>query len=183
MNNLLQELRDATRLLHRELDQLVSDPGSSKASYSDYLRRFHAGLCAAWPMLDWESFESMALPAADRRKQRYHTLVDDLKQLGLQPPPLVDGSQGTGPASVGCLYVLEGSIHGGQILLARLKNVSDIPSNSLRFLEGFGDDNGSMWASFTQWLSHLEASQKFSAEAGEAAAQTFNHFISSFGQN
>jgi heme oxygenase len=183
MNNLLQELRDATRPFHRELDRLVSDPGFSRTSYGDYLLRFHEGLTASWPMLDWERLRHMSLPDAGRRKQRYHALAGDLARLGIPHSPLVDGQRKEDATAVGCLYVLEGSIHGGQVLLGRLKDADEIPEDSLRFLEGFGDENGSMWAAFTQWLTHLEASSGFVAGASEGATRTFNHFISSFSRN
>jgi len=183
MNNLLQELRSATSSLHRELDGIVPDPSAGSAAYGDYLFRFHSGVTASWPMLDWQKLDNLALPDAAARKQRYHALGEDLNRLGIPHPPLQDHTEAQAGTAAGCLYVLEGSIHGGQILLARMAGRTDLPENVFSFLRGFGDENGRMWASFTGWLGHLDTTPEFIAAAREAAMQTFSHFIKSFGQH
>lgn len=183
MNNLLQELRSATSALHRELDEIVPDPVSDPAAYRDYLSRFHRGVATSWPMLGWEKLVEMGLPEAPRRKRRYHSLEDDLDRLGIPHVKLRDSVGAEAAVATGCLYVLEGSIHGGRILLEKLSARADMPSDSLAFLGGFGDENSRMWASFTGWLTSLEAAPEFIAEARQGAMRTFRHFINSFGQN
>ena len=183
MNNLLQELRSATSILHRELDGLVPDPASGRAAYGDYLSRFHDGLTASWPMLDWGKLDGMSLPEAAQRKQRYHSLGMDLDRLGIPHDALPDHNGAAAATSTGCLYVLEGSIHGGQVLLAGLAGCGDLPDDCLSFLRGFGDDNRRMWSSFTGWLTSPDTTPEFIAAARDAAMRTFTHFIHSFGQH
>ncbi|MBX3741122.1 MAG: biliverdin-producing heme oxygenase [Akkermansiaceae bacterium] len=183
MNNLLPELRSATSALHRELDGLVPDPTSDTAAYGGYLSRFHDGLAAAWPMLDWEKLNQLALPDAALRKQRYHSLGMDLDRLGIPHAELTDHTAAGAGTATGCLYVLEGSIHGGGILLAKLAGRGDLPDDSLSFLRGFGDENSPMWSSFTGWLSRIDTTPEFLVAAREAAMRTFACFIHSFGQH
>ncbi len=183
MNDLLQELRNATSALHRELDGLVPDPAADPAAYAAYLSRFHDGVAASWPMLDWGTLGTFALPDAPRRKQRYHALESDLERLAVPYGKIRDGTGAGAAASTGCLYVLEGSIHGGRILLGRLSGQADLPDDSLSFLRGFGDENSRMWASFMEWLSSIDTTPGFITEAREAAMRTFQHFINSFRQN
>jgi heme oxygenase len=183
MNDLLQELRSATSDIHRELDQIVPDPSVGPAAYGDYLSRFHQGVAAAWPMLDWNCLGKQALPEATLRKQRYRSLGRDLDLLGIPHEYLLDCAGAETATFTGCLYVLEGSIHGGQILLEKLAGRMDIPDEALSFLKGFGGDNRQMWSSFKKWLTELETTPEFIVQAREAAARTFSLFIKSFGQN
>jgi heme oxygenase len=183
MNNLLQELRGATSTLHRELDRLVSDPTSCTSAYGTYLSRFHEGLAASWQMLDWRKLDDMGLPDTALRKRRYHSLSDDLDRLGIPHAGLHDRMDADAAVSTGCLYVLEGSIHGGQILLSKLAGGTDLPDDSLSFLRGFGNENRPMWSSFTGWLTSLDTAPEFISAAREAAMRTFLNFIHSFGQN
>ncbi|WAC20413.1 biliverdin-producing heme oxygenase [Luteolibacter sp. SL250] len=183
MNNLLPELRSATSALHRELDGLVPDPAADPAAYGAYLSHFHDGVAASWKMLDWGTLGALALPELSRRKQRYHALESDLERLAILHAKLRDHTGAGAAASTGCLYVLEGSIHGGRILLGKLSGHPDLPDDSLSFLTGFGDENGRMWASFMEWINHIDTTPGFIAEAREAAMRTFQHFINSFRQN
>lgn len=185
MNQLLQELRDATSDLHRQLDRLIpeSSPAADLSAYQDYLLRFRRGVAASWPMLDWNLLDALDLPEAGLRKNRYHRLGTDLGNLGLPHPPLADEASSDAATSVGCLYVLEGSIHGSGVILSDLRSHGTaIPEDSLGFLGGFGDDTPRMWSSFVSWLRSLETSPGFTSGACEAARATFSHFIHFFDQ-
>lgn len=180
MNTLLQELRDATREIHDQVDRLVSvnPPSVSVSSYADYLARFHDGLSESWAMLNWSALRELGLPDAEARKRRYASLVHDLSSLGCDADDFAD-EMNAGPAtSVGCLYVLEGSVHGGQILLSALrKNAPHVADESVRFLTGFGSENSTLWRSFMSWLQSLDANPEFVADARKAAIRTFECFL------
>lgn len=183
MDDLLKSLRLATGALHKQLDELVPafHPASSQAAYTEYLRSFHAGLSSCWPLLDWTRLEALGLPDAARRKARYEAIRGDLGVLGSGVPPFEVFTGSPDPAIVGCLYVLEGSVHGGSHLFARMgESATGIPAGAYGFIEGFGPDNKRLWVSFVQWMGSLEHSPGFIAEAGDSAVRAFEGFIESF---
>jgi len=135
-------------------------------------------------MLDWERLESLSLPDVSLRKARYDALSHDLATLGDEVPPLACSSGSPDPVIAGCLYVLEGSVHGGSYLLKQIgSSAVGIPAGACGFLEGFGSENGRMWTSFVQWLGSLEHDPGFIAEAEKSAVRSFGSFIESFGSH
>ncbi|MCW1883623.1 biliverdin-producing heme oxygenase [Luteolibacter flavescens] len=183
---LLQALRAATHSSHQQLDRQISgeEITSDREAYARYLERFHDGLATCWSQLDWALLADLGLPDLDARKARYHSLTADLNTLG-HPVPALDGTpapQGDAARTIGCLYVLEGSIHGGAILLAELeKNTGTVPADACRFMTGFGEQNRTRWKDFTAWLDSLEADDDFRKDAAESAVKAFENFITSFG--
>ena len=182
---LLQALRNATHASHQQLDRQISteEVTASRESYARYLERFSEGLAACWPQLDWELLARLGLPALPARQARYHALISDLDALGHPSHPLeAHSAPGLQPATtVGCLYVLEGSIHGGAILLAELERATGpLPANACGFMRGFGDQNRQFWKDFVSWLESLDAGDEFLESASTAAVGTFEHFIAAF---
>ena len=182
---LLQALRNATQASHQKLDRQISTEQvtASRESYARYLGRFYEGLGACWPQLDWELLARLGLPELQARQARYHALTTDLHALGLPVPRL--GMRSTSrvqPAStIGCLYVVEGSIHGGAILLAELEQTTGpLPANASGFMRGFGDQNRQFWKHFVSWLESFDAGDEFLESASTAAASTFEQFIAAF---
>lgn len=132
-------------------------------------------------MLDWARLESLSLPDVSRRKARYDSLTEDLAFLGIEVPPLRSFSEPPDPVTIGCLYVLEGSVHGGGYLFDRIQaSTAEIPIGACRFLEGFGQETKRMWTSFVQWMGALDQSSAFIGSARESAVETFELFIDSF---
>ncbi|RYD67201.1 MAG: hypothetical protein EOP83_03290 [Verrucomicrobiaceae bacterium] len=182
---LLQALRNATQASHQQLDRQISQEEStaSRQSYARYLERFHRGLAACWPKLDWALLAKLELPELPARQARYHALTADLQALGHPVPKLEMGIEGEQAAStVGSLYVLEGSIHGGAILLSELeKNAGPQPANTSGFMRGFGDQNRSYWKDFTSWLESLDTGEDFQKLASASAVEAFERFTTAFG--
>jgi heme oxygenase len=181
---LLQALRNATLASHQKLDRQIPTEAvtASRESYARYLERFHEGLVACWPQLDWELLTQLGLPELPSRQARYHALAADLHELGHPVPRLESGTTpGHAPTTIGCLYVLEGSIHGGAILLAELERTTGpVPANACGFMRGFGDQNRQFWKDFVAWLESLDAGDEFLESASTAAVGAFEHFITAF---
>lgn len=181
MANLLQELRNATRDQHEEIDLLVTRRfrPESPSFQKEYLARFHEGLSRCWPMLDWEKLVRLGLPGAARRKERYLALDRDVESLGIRPSRREDHHDSAASVSVGCLYVLEGSIHGGRMLAPAILRQHP-EGDGLEFLNGFGPDNPAMWRAFIDWLQSLDADGFFISDASAAASAAFRHIMASF---
>ncbi|MEK7952211.1 biliverdin-producing heme oxygenase [Luteolibacter soli] len=182
---LLQALRNATQASHQQLDRQIStgEVTASRDSYARYLERFYQGLAACWPQLDWALLASLGLPQLAARQARYHSLTADLHALGHPVPRLEMRHESHQAASaVGFLYVLEGSIHGGAILLSELeRNAGPLPADTCRFMRGFGDQNRSHWKDFASWLEGLDTGDDFVKPATAAAVEAFERFATAFG--
>lgn len=132
-------------------------------------------------MVDWDRLDLLGLPDAALRRRRYDSIAEDLQLLGHKVSGLSLSQVSEASTTAGCLYVLEGSIHGGRFLLNQIEASGlDIPAGATEFLRGFGEDNGRMWNSFVQWLGSLETSPTFINEAEAAAIRSFEGFIHSF---
>ncbi|MCW1921193.1 biliverdin-producing heme oxygenase [Luteolibacter arcticus] len=181
---LLQALRKATQSSHQRLEGQISkeEVTASIDAYALYLRQFHQGLAACWLQLDWHLLAEWGLPELSARQARYHALTDDLHALGHPVPPLERGLRSErAPSVVGCLYVLEGSIHGGAILLSELETkAGPLPADTCRFLSGFHDQNRYYWKDFVSWLESLETGDDFLEAASTSAREAFEHFIAAF---
>lgn len=183
--SLLQLLRDHTRDIHSRLDTSVrvGEATGSLKGYADYLDTFYRGLLASMERIDWSRAENLGLPHAERRRGRYDSLTEDLRKLGEEVPPLpAQPAAGTSDAATaGCLYVLEGSVHGGRQLLKMLEaNAGPVAHDASRFFRAFGEETPEMWRHFTGWLDNLPNDGGFESEAVDAAVWCFRQFVSAF---
>lgn len=130
---------------------------------------------ADWAALNWD-FEG---------RQKTGWLEDDLHAIGLSETdilmlplaadlPALD-SLG---AVVGCLYVLEGSTLGGQVISRRLRESLDItPENGGRFFTGYAEQTGLHWRRFMEWGETLATQDPaLQTEAVASAKSTFDCF-------
>lgn len=121
------------------------------------------------------------LPQADYRYvPRSPLLGKDLVDLDVLPLPSKPGSEApplpdtdsTG-ATLGILYVLEGSTQGGRIIAPRLAQALGVgPTQGCRFFSLHAATN-SGWLGFIQMLNTLEASPSIIKPAVSAADSTF----------
>jgi len=177
-------LRHSSARAHQELDKHI-DVGritSSRSSYRDYLSQFCGAFLVTNQKIDWDLLEHLGLPDLERRQERYLNLIKDVGQLDQKPssfPAFPSGHSSDAGNSVGTLYVLEGSVHGGLVILRSLKNrVSGLSSDEVSFLEGFGSETGKIWKRFCDWAGQLEFDIPERQRAGRAAAEAFATFES-----
>jgi heme oxygenase len=156
----------------------------SRTSYGQLLlalRRFYG---PAEDALDQVSgWQALMPPIHIRMRRRAALIDDDLAVLGIdssrqqRTAPDLLPMLGSLAAAVGCLYVLEGSSLGGQIISARARaNLGEkLP---VRFF-GSADraDSGRDWRSFQLTLDDFGAARPAArAQVVRAAHQTFTAF-------
>lgn len=163
-DSILHELKQRTAFDHRRLETLVQAQ-RSLCSLPEY-RVLLSDLFAIYLALETRMALVAALPhylpdISNRWKISY--LASDLRSLGIAAqnikhcspvPPIASVSQ-----ALGCMYVLEGSTLGGQILSREvLVHLKLTRANGCRFFSSYGSDVGSMWRRFTDALESYDRS-------------------------
>lgn len=169
----LTALRRATRSDHERVDRLIDverlrDP----AHYARVLQVLDAFLAA------WEPAVAAALPAPWKAwlqaRSRRGFLRHDLAHLGLASttpaalPPLSGGA-----AAWGAIYVMEGSALGGQFIARSLQEAGLHQAGGASYFRGWGAATGGMWREVRGLLEAQLDSPAATAQACEAARQTF----------
>jgi heme oxygenase len=195
---ILPRLKRETQSSHARLERRI-DIMSRVRTPSDYrtlLETFY-GL--------YQPFESELARSADQiapwlpdigNRVRTPSLKADLRVLGNVCPEalplasvpsflsLSDGSLSDGSLSAvfGCLYVLEGSTLGGQIISRQIGSHLDFtPEHGCSFFACHGSETGNMWRKFTEAIEAYAVSRP--EDRGimiRAAADTFGAFSTWF---
>ena len=156
----------------------------SAENYSTYIGRFHEATLKSLEMVDWEAMGLLGLPDMEERKARYVRLRMDSIALGnpeVGTTSSEPGQEGKGNGGLGALYVLEGSIHGGGVLMKMLRdrNMDDLPTS---FLRGFGEESHPMWGRFAKWLQSLDVTTLDLPTIADESKKTFRIFHYQFSQ-
>lgn len=179
--SILDRLRQETRPQHLSIERLVPllQEDLTLEGYRGYLRKqlgFYRPLEA---LLDVHLGALSAFEPAARRKLPW--LEQDLLRLGeteaglLALPvcrrlPHLAGA----PEALGCLYVLEGSTLGGQILLRRvIAGLGLAPDRGASYLAAYGQRTGEMWRRFGGALTAYASQHGGEDRMVRAAQQTF----------
>ncbi len=186
MTSLSARLRDATRPSHEGLDhapffKALNSGALPKQSVVAYLR----GLSVVHGVLE-RSLELAAAPALwDVRQARLPALLSDLEAGAAAALPDVDPAveaalalgdeilldAGRPARLMGRLYVLEGSMLGGQILGKAFAAALGTPQRPLAYLDPGPEGMGPRWASVKQRLDSFPPEDAETMTA--AAASTF----------
>jgi heme oxygenase len=186
----MQRLRLETRDQHRKLEHTVDLKSrfESRAEYVDLLQRMlglHEPLEQALLRLDWSG---TGIEPGERRKSPW--LEADLMALGNSAAeiarlprcaelPVLD----TLARGIGCLYVLEGSTLGGDVIARQLATRLQMgPGNGARFYASYGERLHAMWATFGADADRACNHQAACDEARDAARDTFECFERWFGR-
>jgi heme oxygenase (biliverdin-IX-beta and delta-forming) len=183
----LSELKEETTESHRgmekrlDLEHRVQTEDDYRILLTRYFTLYEPleaalGRAVDWPALGWDFQSRLKVPL----------LRQDLADLGVDaagmaawtrcaalPPLESDG------AAVGCLYVLESSTLGGQILSRQFSDRIGIPTDrGGRFFRGFGPATMAHWRTFGLWSEQqAEAGgDLFLRSAVRTAAETFRTF-------
>lgn len=160
MSNLLDRLRQETRLLHEQTETLfygesLQNGTLSSSEYEHLLRThliYHRALETA---IDAHPDFFTDYQPETRRKTSW--LITDLAQFSNTPLPIsVDLFAGwSAGALLGAAYVGEGSMLGGTVINRLLqKNRALFPVlGQARFYEGYGSAVGKMWKAFGEFLT------------------------------
>ena len=179
---MMQQLKAATRPAHDALEAQVNLARltTSPAAYHALLQRFYGFYLPLELRLATLPWTTVAFDLAARRK--LPLLRRDLLHLGdtiatlAQLPICRDRPEPVDLATgCGCLYVLEGSTLGGQLISRRLRQTLGLhPTDGAAFFHSYGDQIGPMWTSFGAFVNQQAATHPRRRDAMiDAACTTF----------
>lgn len=179
---ILARLKYGTRVEHERIERavpLLADD-LDLVRYGRYLEKlfgFYEPLEQALAPHPWGQ---VGIDFEARRKTEL--LVRDLRHLGYSDaafaaverctalPPLPDL-----PAALGCLYVIEGSTLGGQILSRHVaRRLGLVPAAGCAFLASYGKAVGPMWRTFGERLAAFPCDEATQDRMVESARATFH---------
>jgi heme oxygenase (biliverdin-IX-beta and delta-forming) len=179
---LLAALRSATRADHERIEAILplARPGIDRASYRALLAAlygFHSPLERELGRVD--GLRALGLDC--RLRRRSHLLRRDLLSLGMTLPDVARLPRCTDlpsvrplAAALGCLYVVEGSTLGGQVLAGRAREALGVGlGDGASFFHGYGPATGAMWSAFVAALAALPPDEAAERAAVSAAVATF----------
>lgn len=178
------QIKEDTKDAHLQLEKIVVTHLKMVRSETDYahlLRYFYAYFTTLEQAIAPFITESILADFSTRRKA--DRLADDIMALGdsIENLPVVKMPEiNSGADAMGALYVMEGSVMGGSIIIGMLQKYGI--TKGFEFFSGYGPDTGKMWTAFIDALNqftHVEKQQ----EAIETARATFANFALAFQQN
>lgn len=176
-------LRDATRHLHHLLDHHVLLAPLLRADL-DHIA-YRAALCALHAInapLEARLADYLATRYPDfdyAARRRADALAADIRWLGGEPPPPAwDGPAIRNDAELaGCLYVIEGSNLGGQVIYRQVaERLGVTPDSGGRYFHGHGERARELWDDFWHFAAAL-CPPDAHGEAAAAAAALFGDYL------
>jgi heme oxygenase (biliverdin-IX-beta and delta-forming) len=179
--DILQRLNTSTAEVHERVERRLDifSPGFDLAGYARLLERFYGywePLESRLSQVEELSHPDLGLPG----RLKSHLLESDLRALGTEPSrvprctelPQLDSIG----RALGCLYVLEGSTLGSQLIARHLRERFQLESGcGASFFNAYGNAVGARWLEFRRFLSR-EAETAAPDDLLNAARQTFEAF-------
>jgi len=183
MSTILAFLKSSTWECHQRLEQRLPllRPGFSRLQYRRFLQGFLGFYRPLEPLLRQAPEIEGHLPDLARRTKT-PWLETDLATLGMafteiQNSPNCEALPHVADlaSALGCLYVLEGSTLGGQVISRHLQRTLALnPESGARFFASYGADTPAMWQAFGECLTAtLQGQSAAELAAVEAARSTF----------
>lgn len=180
--DILECLRADTRSLHERVEKRVDLPRrcATKQAYRSLLVQMfglHTAVETVLSRLDWTN---TGIDLAQRRKT--HLIRADLTFLDGQDMDSAPSCEcvpevRTLAEGFGCLYVVEGSTLGGQMILRQLQRTLELgQGNGASFFASYGREVGSMWRAFGEAAKAHCTTEIRIREAVGAAIATFQAF-------
>jgi len=175
-------IKEATMPAHQKLEKEVilklkairsdEDYAALLKNFNDY---FNALENAISPYITHEVLSDYS----QRRNSAY--IKQDIAELGGDPaaaesievPEIKDALD-----AMAALYVMEGSIMGGKIIVQMLAKANI--TKGVSFFTGYGEDTGRMWGTFIQALDKTGTNENDENRAIRIANDTFNCFAKVF---
>lgn len=175
-------IKEATKAEHQNLEKQVVlklKAIRSNADYADLLKHFYAYFSyietAIKPFITAE-----VLPDYSQRRNSGYIKADilelggDMTDLPYTTVPKIENTV----QALGALYVLEGSIMGGSIIVKMLEKGG--VTKGVSFFSGYGEATGMMWGNFVAVLNAQAKTAQDEEQAIVAANETFKHFACMF---
>lgn len=176
-------IKDATREAHLELEKKVVQKLKairSDEDYADFLKYFYAYFSHVEQVIAPYITTSLVPDYAERRNSSY--LKRDIEELGADVndlPATTVPEINNALQALGALYVMEGSIMGGPIIVKMLEKGGI--SKGVSFFSGYGETTGQMWGTFVSIMNAQATTEAEEAIAIQSANDTFSHFSEVFG--
>jgi heme oxygenase len=176
-NSALETLRDNTRSIHKDLEELLEHYGFLRttrgvATHLSTLLRHHQALAQRVPQRDLQELVF----------ERVDELASDIARLGGRPAFCRATSPANPPyslaQSLGHVYVVEGSRLGAMTIAKQLQRVG-IDTANLRSIGGDPHAVRERWAAFSSRLDALPRDTW--TDAGNAAFESFHALMQSYG--
>ena len=178
-----ETLKKTTRPAHDKIENSVDLVTATKdeITYPEVLKAFYAYYLPVEAKLYTfhDQFTEVGINLDDRLKSGM--IAFDLETLGIRSGEL-EGVQLCQElpdipdfySAMGCLYVLEGSTLGGQVICRNIKS-------SDTFFRAYGDQTMLMWNSFKNILNNMPAEQEQTlVKAARETFTTLNKWLASF---
>jgi heme oxygenase len=179
---LSNSIKEATKDAHLQLEKKVVQKLKairSNQDYADFLKHFYAYFNHVEKVIAPYITKEVLPDYAQRRNSLY--LKNDIEALGADvkelPATTVPAITNTIQA-LGALYVMEGSIMGGSIIVKMLEKGG--VTEGVSFFSGYGEATGQMWGTFVGVLNGQARTEADEAQAIETANATFVHFSDVF---
>lgn len=171
-------IKEATKKPHQELEKkvILKLKGiRSEADYADFLSSFYNYFNTVEKAISPYISNEVLSDNAERRNSNY--LKSDIEELGFQVKPVIglpEPEITSLPAALGAMYVMEGSIMGGPIIVEMLKKHGI--TKGFSFFSGYGAETGKMWSAFVAVLNAEASDEQAQQIAINAANETFDKF-------
>jgi len=179
---IIDELREATREVHKKLDNWLLPQFQqikSAEKYAQILRAFYGFFKPVSDNIDEYVGKDIIADKEERRSA--HSILEDLRALG-QPTDNIAIASSTPhindiASALGAYYVLEGSTLGGVYLSKILADNMNIePDEGLSFFYGYGKQSKDKWMAFIEQLNDFAEKSEKNEQIKTAAIETFAKF-------
>lgn len=176
-----EALREQTTVAHQQLEKIVITRLKnirSDADYAAFLKVFYAYFLRLEETI--KPFITAAILPDYAERRHADSIAADIKSCGGSLNDLIEVSVPVIDSTVkalAALYVMEGSVMGGSIIVKILANHGITTGTS--FFEGYGPDTRSKWSFFVEKLS-LHIPEEHYPEAINTATATFSKFADAF---
>jgi heme oxygenase len=174
-------IKEATKAAHQDLEKKVIlklKAIRNNADYADVLKHFYAYFNAVEQAIAPYITNDLLPDHAERRNSEY--LKKDIEELAATVDELPEVSvpkiENTLQA-LGAMYVMEGSIMGGPIIVQMLAKYG--VTKGISFFSGYGEATGMMWGKFVAVMD-AQSNKEEESLAIDAANETFSQFSEVF---
>ncbi|WP_316816217.1 biliverdin-producing heme oxygenase [Pedobacter nyackensis] len=177
-------IKEATKEAHLNLEKKVVQKMKairSDADYADFLKHFYTYFNQVEQAIAPYITTELLPDQAERRNSSY--LKQDIEELGSnvnELPAATAPEIKNAVQALGALYVMEGSIMGGPIIVKMLEKFGI--TKGVSFFSGYGEATGQMWGKFVAVLNAQANSEAEEQEAIDTANDTFSNFGEVFGE-
>jgi len=175
---LSKKLKEATTTAHQQLNGVVVrelKAIGSKEDYADFLKKFYAYFHSVEQAIHPYIHTEVLPDYEERRNAAYlkrdiEVLGQTIDELPIARAPEINSLQ----EAWGALYVLEGSVTGGRIVVKMLENQGI--TEGVSFFSGYGEATAQKWDAFTSALNTGEKTPEEEDLSIKAANDTFTRF-------